>query len=437
MRDRMNRLPVLPMLVFVAVTMLLMACSGSKYDKWDRWRTPAAEGDDPFGHDIFDGIMSEAMPKGYHVAEEPFNMVKPSEWSDKAILVTADKVDSETACRIDTLVDQGCKVLLVTDDFVRFDTEFGWGVWFSGYYTAKEFDFYTFKRQIKEGLKSSFTWCADSTVYDAYESLVTGVMKTTGDVEVLAQLGGMDALVLNESLEENELLEVNNEYMEEEENKASDGALVAKVKSNRRGGAFYIVSTPLLMTNYGILDSNLSSYVSRVMALIADRPVTRMRVVYQHKAGENASDNESSSLKYFLSQPALRAALYIVLALLLLLTFFRARRRQRVIPVYKEPANHSLEFVQIVGNIYCSRGDYQNLLSMKYLYFAEELRRRLMIDINDRDADPQNVYLLVNKTGLDAEFIQKTVNDARIQILSEDEEALDIIDRMNKILKAL
>lgn len=67
---------------------------------------------------------------------------------------------------------------------------------------------------------------------------------------------------------------------------------------------------------------------------------------------------QMSPFRYFLSQPPLRWALYLSMASILLFMIFTARRKQRAIPVIREPENKSLEFVELIGTLYYQKKDH-------------------------------------------------------------------------------
>ena len=406
-------LAVLGLVLLIVGAMALTHCQNTKkYDDARRWIQPALSSTDPFGYAVFDSVMTETLPNGYEAQKNFLDSLDPKEWKERSLLYTPfySYLSKEEGKLIASLVNEGCHVMVVADD-VDSDIEKEWKLNIKG---NGYFYFDTFKKSLKNNDLDSIVWkrTGDTpAVYHFPEGLVaSSIVGDNPQAEYMARTGP-------------------NRYA------------AVKVKSNNRGGALMVVTTPLLLTNYGILDDEISRFDLRVMEQIADRPVTRMEPPYSGFSYGNkpydSSRGDSSFLSYFLSNAPLRTALYIALAALVLLTVMRARRRQRIIPVKQAPKNHSLEFVQIVGNIYYNRGDYLSLLKMKYTYFAEELRRRLMIDIDDKDADLQNVSLLASKTGLDPEFIRQTITDARQQIIVEDKDVLDLIDQMNKILKEL
>ena len=406
-------LAVLGLVALIVGAVAFTRCQNTKkYDDARRWRQPAYSSTDPFGYAVFDSIMTETLPNGYEVLKTSLDSLNPKEWKDRSLLYMPNYsflVDTDGE-KIESLVNEGCRVLVVTDN-VGSDLEREWKL------NIKKYDYFyfgTFKRSLESKDLDSLVWKRPSDTPAVYH-ITSGL--------VVASIVGDDPQA---------------EYMARI---AANRYVAVKVMSNKKGGALIVATTPLLLTNYGILDDEISRFDLRLMEQIANRPVTRVQSPYsfdEYRQREDESvDDGSSFLSYFLSNTPLRTALYIALAALVLLTVMHARRRQRVIPVKQAPKNHSLEFVQIVGNIYYNRGDYLSLLKMKYTYFAEELRRRLMIDIDDKDADLQNINLLASKTGLAPEFIRQTILDARQQIIVEDADVLELIDQMNKILKAL
>ena len=90
---------------------------------------------------------------------------------------------------------------------------------------------------------------------------------------------------------------------------------------------------------------------------------------------------------------------------ILLFMIFTARRRQRVIPVIREPENKSLEFTELIGTLYYQKKDHADLVHKKFIYFAEELRREIQVDIEEVADDERSFRRIAQKTGMDAEEI--------------------------------
>jgi hypothetical protein len=156
-------------------------------------------------------------------------------------------------------------------------------------------------------------------------------------------------------------------------------------------GELFLVSTPLMFTNYGMLDGGNASYAFRLLSYVNGMPLMRLGIY-------NNDSRSTSSLRYVLSEPSLRWALYASLVAVILCMIFTAKRRQRIIPVVQPPANETLRFTQLIANLYCQRKDYKDMLRKKYLYFCAELKRKEGLDLQSGERDEELGRRLAEKT---------------------------------------
>lgn len=105
-------------------------------------------------------------------------------------------------------------------------------------------------------------------------------------------------------------------------------------------------------------------------------------------------DVQYSPFRELIKRPPLRWALYLLMLGVILLMVTTARRRQRVIPIIAPPLNKSLEFVRLIGTLYYQRCTHAELVRKKFIFFAEELRRRCGIDVRDVNTDDGEVRSL-------------------------------------------
>ena len=184
------------------------------------------------------------------------------------------------------------------------------------------------------------------------------------------------------------------------------------VERNLYRGKLIMASTPLLFTNYGILDRAANVYLMR-----------------------------QSPLHFFLQHPPLRWAIYLTLATVLLFYIVTARRRQRVIPVVRGKRESELEFARLVSKLYLHCHDNADLVCKKRALFADALRSALDVDIFDRKADAVSVATIAACTGQDAERIKALLLDLRLvgegEVKMSDKEMKRLIDQMNEIIKKL
>jgi hypothetical protein len=114
---------------------------------------------------------------------------------------------------------------------------------------------------------------------------------------------------------------------------------------------------------------------------------------------------------------------------------FTAKRKQKAIPIIKPPANKMLAFVRSIANLYLLKNNNADIVRKKYIYWADEIKRRYGIDIINEN-DDWNLYTrLAAKTGQPAPELRRLLIFLRIEeerILS-DEEMMQLITKMNTI----
>ena len=200
-------------------------------------------------------------------------------------------------------------------------------------------------------------------------------------------------------------------------------------------GEIVLISTPLLFTNYGVLDKNNAAYIFRLLSPAKDLPL------YRTEAYNKSEYEQRSPFRYFLSQPPLRWGLYLTMIALVLFMAFTARRRQRPIPVIRQPENKTLEFTELIGTLYFQKKNHADLVRKKFTYFAEALRRNIQVDVEE-EVDEGTLYRkIANKTGMEEEKIARLFAGLRPVIKGErnvsEQEMKDYIDGMNEILSRM
>ncbi len=197
-------------------------------------------------------------------------------------------------------------------------------------------------------------------------------------------------------------------------------------------GELFIVSNPLLFTNYGILDQKNAAYVFSLLSYMKGLPLVRCGV------SESKSASAESPLRYILSQPSLRWSLYLTLITILLFMFFTAKRRQKVIPIIEAPLNQTLDFVKLIGTLYYQKKDHLGLLRKKQIYFVQTVKRETNIDIEEEKLTPELCRRLSNKTGMEPDKINKLLSDIEMFMTYDydvdDKTLREYIDRMNEFI---
>ncbi|MDR1601452.1 MAG: hypothetical protein LBS42_03385 [Tannerella sp.] len=192
-------------------------------------------------------------------------------------------------------------------------------------------------------------------------------------------------------------------------------------------GELFLVSTPLMFTNYGILDGGNASYAFRLLSYMNGMPLIRLGIY-------NNDSRSASPLRYVLGESSLRWTLYASLATIILFMIFTAKRRQRIIPVVQPPANETLRFTRLIANLYYQRKDYKDLLRKKYLYFCAELKRTEGLDLQSDERDEELGRRLAEKMRQEYASVWPAFRELKYLLRDETEvDEKDMIRQINRM----
>jgi hypothetical protein len=135
-------------------------------------------------------------------------------------------------------------------------------------------------------------------------------------------------------------------------------------------GELILCSSPLIFTNFGLLYQDNYQFVSGILNLL---PEQRTKLSYFYQLGR---PEVQTPLRYILSQQALKWALYLGLAALLVLLMIETRRKQRAIPVMTPPENTTLTYVKTLGNLYFQEGNHKNLAEKMIRHFIHRVKEK-------------------------------------------------------------
>ncbi len=160
-------------------------------------------------------------------------------------------------------------------------------------------------------------------------------------------------------------------------------------------GSFYLHTNPLVFTNFFMKENVGYTYASKVFSHLSEGPIywdkcSHIDENVSRRRNRQANSRTLSSegpLKYVLSQPSLAWAWYASLALGLVYLMFRAKRRQRAIPVLEKNTNTSMEFISTIGRLYFVQNDHRKLSLMKMKLFLAYVRDRYNIPTKKIDDD--------------------------------------------------
>ncbi|MDB5007536.1 MAG: hypothetical protein JWP45_1929 [Mucilaginibacter sp.] len=168
-------------------------------------------------------------------------------------------------------------------------------------------------------------------------------------------------------------------------------------------GSLYLMSNPKFFSNYSLLNSQGAVYAATALSFIKSANRLVVDEYYSQGNGGNASP-----MRVFLSNPALQWAYYIAIFSLLIFVLFEMKRRQRIIPVIEPLSNSTLEFVNVVGQVYYEKRNNVNIAQKKILYFLEHLRDEHQLKTNK--LDDEFVEKLTAKLDINRSLANELVN---------------------------
>ena len=187
-------------------------------------------------------------------------------------------------------------------------------------------------------------------------------------------------------------------------------------------GKVHFHSIPNLFENYQVIQPNGYAHARLVLNKIPkDKPVIFLtcgindsseQIVYEDEnAEEDGAEKEDTSLiQFILKNPILRLAFLLMLVLLLLYVFFRAKRKEEILPGYSQKRNMSLAFVETLSSIYISRNSPIGVLQVMRKNFYSAINRHFYVDLSRKETREQNLEKLIAKVPYDSDKLTDIVN---------------------------
>jgi len=159
-------------------------------------------------------------------------------------------------------------------------------------------------------------------------------------------------------------------------------------------GNLILIPNPLIFTNYGILSDSINPYIWKHLAYLDGKPL--MRTEYYETGSQGGKSR--SEFRVILRERSFKWAFYTALAAILVFMIFTAKRKQKIIPVIKPPANKMLDFVRSIAGLYLLKNNNADILLKKQIYWGEELKRKYGIDIVNEHHDYDFYKRVASKT---------------------------------------
>lgn len=198
-------------------------------------------------------------------------------------------------------------------------------------------------------------------------------------------------------------------------------------------GNLLVCANPELFTNYSLLTSAGADYSAKALSYL---PATKNIYWDQYQNHDIAGDE--SPMRVFLNNTNLQWAYYLSLCALVIFVLFEIKRRQRIIPVIDPLKNTTLDFVNVVGQVYYEKRDNANIAHKKILYLLTYLREQYRLQTNTINND--FAATLAHKTGVDISIAQQLVEQINLmsrQSHVSDKQLIDLNHLIEKFYKQI
>jgi len=192
-------------------------------------------------------------------------------------------------------------------------------------------------------------------------------------------------------------------------------------------GTLYLCANPLIFTNYTLLSDRGDDYTAKVLSYLP-----ACKTIYWDEYQNGDIPEDPSPMRVFFSNPNLQWAYYISLFGLVIFVLYEMKRRQRIIPIIEPLKNATVEFANVVGQVYYEQRDNMNIAQKKIIYFYEHLRTAYYLKTTPLDAE--FIERLSQKTGIEISFIRELINHIKYVLVQHQVSDHELI-RLNQLIE--
>lgn len=147
-------------------------------------------------------------------------------------------------------------------------------------------------------------------------------------------------------------------------------------------GEIHLHLAPLSLTNLNMLRQNDMLYARSIFDQMGKGKVfwgedsrrMEMSEVEDDDESLGKTDRNEGPLEWILSEPMLRKGWYVLLLAVVLYMIFGVKRKQRIIPVIEKKQNTSIEYAEVISQLFMEQSDHSKLVDLKMDIFKSILR---------------------------------------------------------------
>ncbi|MCC6600836.1 MAG: DUF4350 domain-containing protein [Crocinitomicaceae bacterium] len=438
------------LLVLLGVGIYLFVNSGQKW-KW--YHNYKSNSEHPFGTSIIRNIIKEAAGVRFVEMQDSFPLEFPTDTvrgvSNYLYLGQTLYIDSTETQRLLKFLEAGNKVFLFTESVSNLltDSLLKQGITEDEPEEYNEFEMYEDDNDFEQINPDE---PGDETIYYPPFSKSEVTFQVIDSVVELSLSGSTEKLIplaLADRYDGKIIREYWTSFVDHLESYSGQKAEVLGtfnkkypnlVMVKQGAGYLYIHSTPLIFTNYYMLNDTAMNYNRSILSNMGSGKIfwDESNREYDYKAQPNdAGIPNEGPLEFILSEPSMRKGWYLLLAGGILYLSFGARRHQRIIPATENMENTSIEYAEVISQLFMKQSDHRQLIVLKMDLFKLFLRERLGIRVPHQPAEiNEKLYdTIAQQSGINAALIQSVFDQYKYFMVAESVDTPSMLDFHNKL----
>lgn len=186
-----------------------------------------------------------------------------------------------------------------------------------------------------------------------------------------------------------------------------------------KGGTIYFHTQPLVFTNLQMLDAAGKEYADIVFSHLEKGDIywdhySQVGEAFSRRLNQRRSQNPNMSmsgespLNFILNNRHLSWAWFTLLGMGILFLMFRAKRKQRVVPIIEPNTNTSLEHISTMSELYYAHKNHKKICILKMRNFLAMVRTRF--GISTQKMDEKFAQQLGRRIGVEEKEIREVID---------------------------
>ena len=207
------------------------------------------------------------------------------------------------------------------------------------------------------------------------------------------------------------------------------------VKLDYGKGSIYLHTSPLVFTNIHFKKKEVFQHSQEIFSMLPHERIYYVDTEYESQSSGNGDTPRisESPLRFILSNPPLKWAWYLIIALTILYVINAVRRSQKAIPVFTLPENETANYLDVVSRLYQKEGNHKHIIGIQEKLLKRYLRNKYRLNLDRADANIYNEAAL--RLQLNAGYLKETfvaLDRAKNNSTLSDEEFKTIIEKIKE-----